>query len=143
MENELSFQLRAGFAAACLSAIAVVSAFGMSHVLKQRAMRTSHQIPADEHWFESPTPSSAALIAQGRKLFLDSCAHCHGADAHGDEGPDLYEADVSDRYIGNIITHGIPHEMPSFAKKIGPADITALTAYVRSLVAQESNSPQQ
>ena len=143
MEKVLSFQLRALLAAAFFSAIAVGSAFGMGRVLRQKAMRTSHQLPSDEHWFEAPTPTSPALIAQGRGLFLDSCAHCHGADAHGDEGPDLYEADVSDRYIGNIITHGIPHEMPSFAKKIGPAEITALTAYVRSLVAQEASSSQQ
>ena len=50
-----------------------------------------------------------------------------------DEGPDLHAVQVSDRYIVNIITHGIPHEMPSFAKKHGVSDVTALTAYVRSL----------
>jgi len=40
---------------------------------------------------------------------------------------------VSDRYISRIITHGIPYEMPWFAKKHQVEDITALTAYVRSL----------
>jgi len=73
------------------------------------------------------------LISQGRALFLSSCAHCHGADATGDEGPDLHDVEVSDRYISNIITHGIKGEMPSFKKKLVRDDIVRLTAYVRSL----------
>ncbi|HWA08295.1 MAG TPA: hypothetical protein VG838_02395 [Opitutaceae bacterium] len=40
---------------------------------------------------------------------------------------------VSDHSIADIVTHGIPHEMPSFAKKLHPPEITALTAYVHSL----------
>ena len=80
-----------------------------------------------------PTPTSPALVKQGRALFLDSCAHCHGADATGDEGPDLHNVEVSNRYISNIITHGIKGEMPSFRKKLGSDEIVRLTAYVRSL----------
>ena len=84
-----------------------------------------------DRWLESPvTPTSPALLAQGRKLFLASCAHCHAADATGDEGPDLRDLQVSDRYIARMIKFGEPHQPPSFAKKHGPADITALTAYV-------------
>ncbi len=93
----------------------------------------SHQQPTEERWFEPATPTSPELVARGRVLFLDSCAHCHGADARGDEGPDLHGVQVSDRYIARIITHGIKGEMPSFAKKLHEPEITALTAYVRSL----------
>jgi mono/diheme cytochrome c family protein len=120
--------------AALVAAGALSSAFATARVLRRDALRGSRQQPADEKWIESPTPTSPTLVARGRTLFLDSCAHCHGADARGDEGPDLHEAQVSDRYMANIITHGIPHEMPAFAKKHNAADITALTAYVRSLV---------
>jgi mono/diheme cytochrome c family protein len=112
---------------------AVASMAGLSAALRKHAMIHSHQQPTVEHWFEETTPTSPQLVASGRKLFLDSCAHCHAADARGDEGPDLHGVEVSDRYIGNIITHGIPHEMPSFAKKLGRPEISALTAYVRSL----------
>ena len=59
-----------------------------------------------------------------------SCAHCHGADATGDEGPDLHGVQVSDRYIARVVSHGIKGEMPSFAKKHGTADIARHTAYV-------------
>jgi mono/diheme cytochrome c family protein len=108
-------------------------AFAFGRALQVAARRDSHQQPADERWWEAVTSTSPALIAHGRSLFLDSCAHCHGADARGDEGPDLHEVQVSDRYVASIITRGIKGEMPSFAKKLHAAEITALTAYLRSL----------
>ena len=128
-----SSALRSLGVAILAAGFALTSAFALGGVLRRQAARNSHQQPAVENWIEPPTPTSPALVVRGRALFLDSCAHCHGADARGDEGPDLHDVQVSDRYIANIITHGIPHEMPSFAKKHDAADITALRAYVRSL----------
>jgi mono/diheme cytochrome c family protein len=114
-------------------ALALAMSYALSLALRHVGARSSHQQPTAEAWFETPAPSTPALVAEGRKLFLGSCAHCHGADATGDEGPDLHAVEVSDRYIAHIIAHGIKHEMPSFAKKLGADDITRLTAYVRSL----------
>jgi mono/diheme cytochrome c family protein len=119
--------------AAFAAALALASAYGVSLVLRHVESKTSHQQPTPEVWFETPTPSSPAMISQGRALFLSSCAHCHGADATGDEGPDLHDVSVSDRYISNIIANGIKHEMPSFKKKLGHDEIMRLTAYIRSL----------
>jgi mono/diheme cytochrome c family protein len=124
---------RAFVIAVFIASCALASAFGTSAVLKQSAARESRQQGTTEAVFEPPAPSTPELVKRGRALFLASCAHCHGADARGDEGPDLHDVQVSDRYIKNIITHGIPHEMPSFAKKHGAADIAALIAYIRSL----------
>lgn len=115
------------------SSVALATAYGLSLGLRSVASRGSHQQPTPEAWFETPAPSSPALISQGRALFLSSCAHCHGADATGDEGPDLHDVGVSDRYISNIITFGIKHEMPSFKRKLGHDEIARLTAYIRSL----------
>lgn len=115
------------------ASVALLSAFGTAAEFRRRESRTSHRQPTEERWFEPATPTSPALVARGRALFLDSCAHCHGADATGDEGPDLHGVRVSDRYIANIVTHGIKGEMPSFAKKLHAPEIAALTAYVRSL----------
>ena len=120
-------------AAALVSILVLGSTLAFGRVLQHQAARTSHQQPTTDHWLEPVTPTSPVLVTQGRKLFLNSCAHCHGADASGDEGPDLHDLQVSDRYIAHMITFGEPHEMPSFAKKHGSADITALTAYIRSL----------
>jgi cytochrome c oxidase cbb3-type subunit 3 len=113
--------------------IALMSALAAAAALRHDAALVSHQQSIEEKLFEPPAATSPALVTTGRRLFLDSCAHCHGADARGDEGPDLHDTQVSDRYIANIITHGIPNEMPSFAKKLRHDDITALTVYVRSL----------
>src|ERR1700677_134614 len=124
----------ASAALAVIAAIlALASSYGLSLGVRRAEAKISHQQPTPEAWFEAPTPPSPALVAQGRALFLSSCAHCHGADATGDEGPDLHNVEVSDRYISNIITHGIKGEMPSFRKKLGKDDIVRLTAYVRSL----------
>lgn len=78
------------------------------------------------------TPASAT---QGRHLFLMNCAHCHGDDARGDEGPDLHNVHKSDARIHQIVTGGIKGEMPSFAKKLNENDIQALIAYLRTLKA--------
>jgi mono/diheme cytochrome c family protein len=119
--------------AALGAAVALAACLGLSLALRRREARVSHQQPTPEAWFEAPTPTSPALIKEGRTLFLGSCAHCHGADARGDEGPDLHGVEASDRYIAAVITRGIKGEMPSFRKKLGRPEIVRLTAYVRSL----------
>lgn len=80
----------------------------------------------------APLPLSADA-AEGRHLFLMNCAHCHADDAHGDEGPDLYDLHKSDGRIHQVITTGIKGEMPSFAKKLNDSDIRSITAYLRTL----------
>ena len=119
--------------AALASALALVSAYGLSLGLRRSAARTSRQQATPEAWFEARTPTSPDPVAQGRKLFLASCAHCHGADATGDEGPDLHGVEASDRFISRTIARGIKGEMPSFARKLATPEIARLTAYVRSL----------
>jgi len=114
---------------------ALAAALLAGRQIRLAALRTSHQQPTPERWYERAPPTSPALANQGRTLFLSSCAHCHGTDASGGEGPDLRELQVSDRYIANTIRQGIKGEMPSFARKHNDADIAALLAYVRSLPA--------
>jgi Cytochrome c, mono- and diheme variants len=79
------------------------------------------------------SPASIADASHGRHLFLMNCAHCHGDDARGDEGPDLHDLHKSDARIHQIITGGIKGEMPSFAKKLGEPELRQLTAYLRTL----------
>jgi mono/diheme cytochrome c family protein len=101
--------------------------------LRRAASQTSRQQPTPEAWFEVSAATPPALASHGRALFLTSCAHCHGADATGDEGPDLHGLEASDRYVANTIAHGIKGEMPSFRKKLARDDIVSLIAYLRSL----------
>ena len=76
---------------------------------------------------------SPELLAQGSGFFAQSCADCHGDDAHGDEGPDLHGLAISNARIAAQIKNGTKGEMPSFAKKYHDPEIAALVAYVRSL----------
>src|SRR5882762_654944 len=108
---KISLATKSFLVAVAAGSVALTSALAFGKVLRHEAARTSHQQTTEESWLEPPTPTSPELLTRGRTLFLDSCAHCHGADARGDEGPDLHDVQVSDRYIGNIIRHGIPHEM--------------------------------
>ena len=77
--------------------------------------------------------SAAASTAAGRTLFLRNCAHCHGADAHGDDGPDLHNLDWTDKQIAARIRNGKAGEMTAFKEKLQSSEIDSLVAYVRSL----------
>lgn len=72
-------------------------------------------------------------VNRGHTLFDRNCAHCHGDDARGDEGPSLYNLAKSDGRITKIIKDGIKGEMPSFVKKFNDADVQALIDYLRTL----------
>ena len=80
----------------------------------------------------NPQPNASDATA-GRVLFLKNCAHCHGASAHGDEGPDLHKLDESDDWIANRIRKGKAGQMTAFAGKLQPAEINAVIVYLRTL----------
>jgi mono/diheme cytochrome c family protein len=78
-------------------------------------------------------PQNSPKVAEGARLFGLNCAHCHGADATGDEGPDLHGVTKSDAKIMGYIKNGIKGEMPKFGQKLSDADVQALIAFIRSL----------
>lgn len=82
---------------------------------------------------EAGNSMNPTQISDGRKLFLLNCAHCHAADATGDEGPDLHGVRKSDARIAAMIKNGVAGEMPKFGTKLSDANIQSLTAYIRSL----------
>ena len=77
--------------------------------------------------------ASPEEVARGRGFYLLSCSQCHGDDARGDEGPDLYRLRLSDAHLAATLERGIKGEMPSFAKKYDRAQIESLVVYLRSL----------
>jgi mono/diheme cytochrome c family protein len=78
-------------------------------------------------------PDIGESARKGADLFARNCAHCHGDDARGDEGPSLYGLRKSDERITTIVKEGIKGEMPKFGSKFGDSDIQALIAYLRTL----------
>lgn len=114
-------------------AAALLAAGALAAALRHEASAHSHELPP----YAAPAAVAQVppdeLRARGKKLYFGNCAHCHGTDAHGDEGPDLHDIWVSDRRIATVVKRGIKGEMPVFGKKLNDADIAALIAYVRTL----------
>ncbi len=83
------------------------------------------------------TPASLqdqlTMARAGRQLFLKNCAHCHGAEAHGEEGPDLHNLDWTDQQIATRIRNGKKGQMTAFSGKLSPQQISDLTAYLHTL----------
>ena len=77
--------------------------------------------------------TSAAELPQGRHLFSLNCAHCHGEDGRGEDGPSLYDLHLSDWRMHQIITGGIKGKMPSFTRKLSDGEIHALISHIRTL----------
>jgi mono/diheme cytochrome c family protein len=124
---------KASLVAICASLTAVAAMFGVASIVRHGV--SSISIPTfttNAQGAMKPLELSADA-AQGRHLFLMNCAHCHGDDAHGDEGPDLHNLHRSDARIHEVITAGIKGEMPSFGKKLGDPEVRQLIAYLRTL----------
>jgi cytochrome c oxidase cbb3-type subunit 3 len=81
----------------------------------------------------SPAGGTIGGAKSGRTLFLKNCAHCHGADAHGDEGPDLYNLDWSNGQIATRIQNGKKGQMTAFADKLSGDQIGEIINYLRTL----------
>ena len=78
-------------------------------------------------------PPAGTSANQGYQLFMHNCAHCHGTNARGDEGPDLHGLVKSDAKIASLVKDGKKGEMPAFGKKLGDGDLKALIAFLRTL----------
>jgi mono/diheme cytochrome c family protein len=89
--------------------------------------------PASNDMIVTTNAATNIVPIDARKLFLRNCAHCHGADARGDDGPDLHDLDFTDEWMANRIRKGKAGEMTAFAGKLKPAEIEALVAYVKTL----------
>jgi mono/diheme cytochrome c family protein len=112
------------------SALALAASVLTSCAQTNADVRRAEQSPAPVRRNAGP---AAANAAAGRTLFLKNCAHCHGANARGDDGPDLHNLDVSDQWIANRIRSGKKGQMTAFAGKLQPADIDALIVYLCTL----------
>lgn len=119
---------RAVKAALCAGAIAA-SILGGTLALAEFMQKKS----ALQSSLASTNSPQNPLVGQGQHLFLMNCAHCHGDDARGDEGPDLHGLRKTDARLSALINNGIKGEMPRFNQKLSPSDVQALVAFLNSL----------
>jgi putative heme-binding domain-containing protein len=95
---------------------------------------------------KNPAIGDAIAIAAGQKLFLTSCAGCHGPTGDGGRGPNLRERGawhpMDDEAMFAIVRKGVPGtDMPALNRPEN--EIWQIVAFVRSLTApaMESNVP--
>ncbi len=75
-------------------------------------------------------------IAEGKEIFAQNCAACHGADGLGGIGPNLTDTvwiyGGKPEEIVKTITDGTANGMPSW-KSLGASKVADVAAYVNSL----------
>ncbi|SHF26064.1 cytochrome c oxidase cbb3-type subunit 3 [Cnuella takakiae] len=93
---------------------------------------------------KSVTMADAAGIAEGAKIFAQSCLACHGAKGEGGVGPNLTDkfwlhgGAVND--VFKTIKYGVPEKgMQAWEKMFSPTQLKNLASYVKSL--QGTNPP--
>ena len=124
---KLSLQIKGIILGAVSGLAAVGIAFAAGEMIRPKPTATSG---APE---TLAIPTSGTQAHKGYTLFMMNCAHCHGNDARGDEGPDLHGVTKSDARIASMIKNGVKGEMPKFGAKLSETDIQALIAFVRTL----------
>src|SRR5215471_13372267 len=124
---KLSLERKAIILATVSGLAAIGMAFAAGEIIRPKQGAES---PATAN---SVIPSAGSEARRGYELFQLNCAHCHGSDARGDEGPDLHGVTKSDARISSLIKNGIKGEMPKFGEKLTDTDVQALIAFVRSL----------
>ena len=91
-----------------------------------------HSLAALPWLFAAGSP--AAAEPDGRALYAEHCAACHGAERLGGQGPALFPESLRrlrKSKAGKVIADGRPAtQMPGFSEQLSPADIAALTAFV-------------
>lgn len=79
----------------------------------------------------------AKYLAEGKKLFAERCAVCHGPEAKGGIGPDLTKKDLkygkTDQDLQETIDKGRPGGMPAFSGQLSHEQIEGLVKFIQSL----------
>ena len=85
-----------------------------------------------------PEPGGAGNPGRGAALYARDCQECHGTPDAPGKAPKLYNAELlaaaSPAFLRHAIVHGRPPtRMPAFAKKLSPAEIDDLVAWIERL----------
>lgn len=124
---KLSLEVK-GVILGSVAGLAVVTiAFAAGEIMRPKTVATSGVTVS------LVIPPAGTPERLGYTLFMANCAHCHGNDARGDEGPDLHDVTKSDARIASMIKNGVKGEMPKFGSKLTDSDVKSLVAFVRSL----------
>src|SRR6202043_113061 len=123
----MNIEVKALIAALLISGTVVGSFLGTARILQSNTSKPSGESAAQSSGIKDPK------VAAGAKLFALNCAHCHGIDATGDEGPDLHKVTKPDARIKFSIRNVVEGEKRAFGKKLTQDDVATLVVFIRSL----------
>ena len=123
----MNIEVKALIAASLVSGMVVGGLLGAARIVQSNTPAPSGKTVGQSSAMKDPR------VATGAKLFSFNCAHCHGIDATGDEGPDLHKVTKTDERIKSTILNGVKGEMPAFGKKLTEDDAATLVVFIRSL----------
>jgi mono/diheme cytochrome c family protein len=116
-----TLEIKAAIAGAALSGVTIGALFLGATIYR------SHGESAPEEGLVRPDKN-------GKTLFAQSCAPCHGREADGGEdAPSLLKLEISEAHISLLVHSGIKGEMPSFAQKYSEEEIKSIVNYVKGL----------
>src|SRR6516162_845698 len=96
-------EIKATILAVSASALVLALTFGITPFLRASLAADSNgKVQANNSGAKLAADLGAGAI-QGRNLFIRNCAHCHGDDARGNEGPNLHNLAMNDERIANRI----------------------------------------
>src|SRR6266446_9911094 len=76
--------------------------FGLSPIFQPKKATVANEEQQANPASVTSTHVLEGDVKRGYSLFNHNCAHCHGDDARGDEGPSLYDLVKSDARITTI-----------------------------------------
>lgn len=87
---------------------------------------------------ENPIPEMPAerledkeVIAAGKAIWHDQCAHCHGAKAYPGKAPKLTPRRYTPAFVFDRVTYGF-RKMPAWGEVYSEDEIIAIVAWVKS-----------
>lgn len=85
----------------------------------------------------NPYTGNAAAIAEGKEVYLSTCAACHKPDGSGLVGPSLVDGywkfGGSDEALFQSVSGGRPGGMPAWGPQLGTEKIWKALAYLQTL----------
>ena len=120
---------------ACVAALAAI-ALGLGPARVGHAQDRS--VRAELRPAKNPLEGNAQAISNGKAMFRNRCAGCHGPDARGYLGPDLtgyWAAGGADDRMFDIVRRGVPGTEMTGADpaRVLDKDIWQILAFVRTL----------
>lgn len=82
---------------------------------------------------QTPQTGTIPSQANGKDIYNQNCAACHGPEGKGGSAPHLNTSEWKDsQKVANIVRRG-KERMPGFSDKLKDNEITAVSDYVASL----------